>query len=130
MNGRQPQDLRWRYAGIVAATLIAVAVVYWYFCLGVTEHRTPGAARRPAGHYGCPQRGRHGPRPGAGARGGEVRYQRDLHQRGKSYAGHGCADGIAARHSPAALAAADVAGLVSTIRTSHYGQKARSGGPQ
>jgi hypothetical protein len=32
MNGRQTRNLRWRYAGLVAMTLIAVLVAYWYFC--------------------------------------------------------------------------------------------------
>jgi broad specificity phosphatase PhoE len=123
MNGRQPQDLRWRYAGIVAATLIAVAVVYWYFCWGPSttvllvrhaDRQGAADALSAAGTDRAQVLAHVVEKSGISAI-----YTSDARRTQDTAAPTATLLGI----TPAALAAADVAGLVSTIRTSHYGQK-------
>lgn len=123
MNGGHARNLRWRYAGAVAATLIAVAVVSWYFCWGMP---TTVLLVRHADRQGTAD---------ALTAAGTARAQALAHVMEKS--------GISAIYTseaartqqtaaptasllgitPAAVAAADVAGLVATLRTDHSGQK-------
>jgi broad specificity phosphatase PhoE len=116
-------SLRWRYAAIFAVALIAVAVVYWYFCWG-----TPTTVLLS----------RHGERQGtadalsaAGAARAEV-LAHVLEKSGISAIYTSQANRTQLTAAPAAsllgiaptvVNSSDVAGLVSAIRTNHGAQK-------
>lgn len=123
MNNWKSPDLGWRYIIIVAVTLVAIAGVYWYFCWGIP---TTVLLVRHADRQGNAD---------ALTAAGTARAQVFAHLMEKS--------GISAIYTseavrtqqtaaptasllgitPAVAASSDVASLVSTIRTNHYGQK-------
>ncbi len=123
MNGRQARNVRWRYAGIVATTLIAIAVVQLYLCWGtvttvlLVRHadRQDGAdALTAAGSARAQTLARVLEKSGIRAI-----YTSEAVRTQQTAAPTASLLGI----TPVAVAASDVAGLVSAIRSNHYGQK-------
>lgn len=123
MNSRQARNRRWRYAGIVATTLIAIAVVYLYFCCGtlttvlLVRHadRQDGADALTAAGTARAQALAHVLEKS----GLSAIYTSEAVRTQQTAAPTASLLGI----TPVAVAASDVAGLVSTIRSNHSGQK-------
>jgi broad specificity phosphatase PhoE len=122
MKHNQARNLRWRYAGIFATALIVIAVVYLYFCWGT---QTTILLVRHAEREGSAD---------ALSTAGTDRAQVLAHVLEKSgisaiYTSEAIrtlqtAAPTASRFgiTPVAVPAADVAGLVSTIRSNNSGQ--------
>ncbi len=123
MNSEDARKVRWRYAGIFAVTLVAVAVVQWYLCWGnpttvlLLRHadRQNGVdALTVAGTARAQELAHVMEKSGIRAI-----YTSEAARTQQTAAPTAALLGI----TPVAIVAADVAGLVSTIRTNHYGQK-------
>ena len=123
MNGWQALDLRWRYAGITALTLITVIVVYWYFCWGApttvllvrhADRQDAADALTAAGTARAQMLAHVMEKSGISAI-----YTSEASRTQQTAAPTASLLGI----TPVVMAASDVAGLVSTIRTNHYGRK-------
>lgn len=123
MNGGYPRELRWRYAGIVAVTLIAALVVYWRFCWGTpttvlllrhADRQAAVDALTAAGTARAEVLAHVMEKSGVSAI-----YTSEAARTQQTAAPTASLLGI----TPVAVAASDVAGLVSTIRTNHSGQK-------
>ncbi len=122
MNNLPARDMRWRYAGLAAAILIALPILYWYFCWGpsttvflarhadrqdgVDALTAAGAARARALAHVLEKSGI------------SAIYTSEATRTQQTVAPTANLLGIV----PVAMAAADVAGLVRAIRRDHSGQ--------
>jgi len=123
MNDTKPRYLISRYVGIFATVLVVIAVVFLYFCWGTqttvllvrhADRQGAADALSATGTARAQELARVLEKSGIGAI-----YTSEARRTQDTAAPTATLLGI----TSAALAAADVAGLVSTIRTSHYGQK-------
>jgi broad specificity phosphatase PhoE len=113
----------WRYAGIVATTLISIAVVYLFFCWGkpTTVLLVRHAER---------QDGTDAISPSGTARAQELTHVLEKSGISAIYTSEAARTQQTAEPianllgiTPVAMAASDVANLVNTIRSNHNGQK-------
>lgn len=122
MNENQTSTLRWRYAGIIVATLIVTAAGFFYFCWGT---QTTVLLVRHADRQGSAD----ALSPGGTARAQELAdvleksgisaiYTSEAVRTQQTAAPTASLLGI----TPTAVASADVAALVGAIRGGHSGQ--------
>ena len=122
MNDNQVQYLRWRYAGVSAAVLIVITVVYLYFCWGTqmtillvrhADRDGSADALSDAGTARALELAHVLEKSGISAI-----YTSEANRTQQTAAATAALLGI----TPVVVPAADVSGLVSAIRSNHAGQ--------
>jgi broad specificity phosphatase PhoE len=122
MNEKQTRELRWRYAGIFAPVLLVVLVALIYFCWGTqttvllvrhADRQGNADALNAAGTERAEELAHVLEKAGIGAI-----YSSEAVRTQQTAAPTATLLGL----TPTAMPAADVAGLVSLIRSDHSGQ--------
>ena len=122
MNDSHPRFRIARYAGILVAILVVIAVIYWFFCWGTTttvllvrhaDRQGSADALTPAGTARAQELAHVLEKSGISAI-----YTSQANRTQQTAAPTASQLGI----TPVVVAAADVSGIVGTIRSSNSGQ--------